>query len=132
MPTKTQTNNKTSLFYNLGSALFAFIAWGGWAYYVNHSLVSALTQGTASFIITLFLVKAVTQLYNKLAGKTAALLQLLLPAMITVSFTGSCLFLVHSLAGTAYITKTIAPALTVALIFCIVTAYKLKQGEKNA
>lgn len=125
-------NHKTSLLYNIVSALFAFVLWGGWAYFVNRNLVSALTQGTASFIITLFLVKAVTQLYNMLSNKTAALMQLLLPAIITVSFTGSGLFLAHTFAGTAYITKTIAPALTVALVFCIATAYKLKKGGKNA
>ncbi len=127
---KTQ-NHKTSLLYNLISALFAFVLWGGWAYFVNRNIISALTQGIASFIITLFLVKAVTQLYNMLSDRMGDVLQLLLPAIITVSFTGSCLFLAHSLAGTAYITKTIAPALSVALIFCIVTAYKLQKGNKN-
>jgi TRAP-type C4-dicarboxylate transport system permease small subunit len=62
--------NKTSHFYNLFSAFFAFFLWGSWAYFVNsgneHSgIFSGLAQGTASFVITLFLVHAVTRLYHQ-------------------------------------------------------------------
>jgi len=127
----TIQNTKTSFIYNLGSALFAFILWGGWAYFINNNMISALTQGTASFIITLFLVHAVTRLYHNLSTKVNGNIQLLLPAIITVSFTGTCLFIVHLIAGTAHITKTIAPALLVAFLFCVYTAYKL-QGNKYA
>ncbi len=119
--------NQTGTLYNLSSAFFAFILWGGWAYFVNNNMVSSLTQGTASFIITLFLVRAVSTLYASLSRKTGnGFVQLMLPAMVTVSFTATCLYIAHSIAGTAHIIKTIAPALLVAFLFCVFTAYKIK------
>ena len=129
----SNTPHKTSLLYNLASAVFAFVLWGGWAYFINVNIVSGLTQGTASFVITLFLVHAVTCLYHTLSSKKMSeFLQLLLPAIITVGFTGTCLYIIHSIANTPHIAKTIAPALLVAFLFCIYTAYKLTQGTQNA
>lgn len=123
---------KDNLLYNLGSAFFAFMLWGGWAYFINKNSVSALTQGGASFIITLFLIHAVNKLYYSLPIKAGGLLQLFSPAIITVTFTGSCLYLAHKIAGTAHIVKTITPALLVAFIFCIYTTYRLSRGTQNA
>ncbi len=122
---------KTSLLYNLGSALFAFTLWGGWAYFINRNSISALTQGAASFIITLFLVHAVTKLYRSLPAKANGILQLFSPAIITVTFTGTCLYIAHRIAGTEHIAKTIAPALLIAFVFCVYTAYRLLRGEHN-
>ena len=122
---------KTSLLYDLGSAFFAFTLWGGWAYFVNRNSLSALTQGAASFIITLFLVHAVTKIYRSLPAKANYILQLFCPAIITVTFTGACLYIAHRITGTAHIEKTIAPALLVALVFCIYTAYRLSRGTRN-
>lgn len=116
------------------SALAAFLLWGGWAYFVNAPetsltaaatrLTSALTQGTASFLITLFMVRAVSALFNRLPANA---FRLLLPAVITVSLTGSGLAIIHALIGTAKILYTIAPALSVAFLFCLLTAYKLSK-----
>ncbi len=123
----TNKHHQTSLFYNLGSALFAFLLWGGWAYYINKNIISSLTQGTASFVITLFLVRAISTLYGSLSNKTDnTLLPIILPAVITVSFTTTFLYIAHIIAGTAHIIKTIAPALLVAFLFCLFTAYKIK------
>jgi hypothetical protein len=58
----SENSPRTSRFYNVLSAFLAFFLWGGWAYFVNGStditrcLISGLTQGTASFIITLVMV----------------------------------------------------------------------------
>lgn len=95
-----KTNNKkTSTVYKLLSASFAFVIWGGWAYFVNSSdnlrtsLTAGLTQGTASFIITLIMVYFISIIYNILPSNLATLLKTLLPAMITISITGTGLIL---------------------------------------
>lgn len=127
MDTKKADARTTGLF-NLSSAVFAFLMWGGWAYYVNNGqgsstgLISGITQGSASFIITLAMVHTVTWLYKNIPPSP---LQLFLPAIITVSITASCLYSVHSLVGTPNIAYTIAPALSVAFIFCVFTCFKL-------
>lgn len=121
---------KTSSRYRWISALFAFLIWGGWAYYANaeaaenQRLTSSLVQGTASLIITLFMVHAVTWLYGRIA---IPYVQLVLPAVFTVSFTGSCLFAIHYIAGTPNILYTVTPALSVAFSFCLFTTYKLQK-----
>lgn len=120
--------------YKLVSALSAFVLWGGWAYFVNYKhdtlsgIISGVTQGTASFIITLFLVRAVMFLFPRFQGKFA---QLLFPAIITVSLTGSCLVLIHKAMGTPAVLFTISPALMVAFSFCIFTAMKLQKILKK-
>ena len=122
---------KTSMKYNLLCATGAFLGWGRWAYYVNGSedskigLVSAFTQGTASFILTFAVVYIVTKLYNILPDNS---MRLILPAVITVACIGGCMALIHSLAGTPHILATISPAAGVAFLFCIYTAYKLKRS----
>ena len=120
----------TSRIYNVLSALSAFLLWGGWAFYVNASadvtkgLISGLTQGTASFIITLVMVQVVTWFFKHLPGN---FLQLPLAALFTVTITGSCLVGIHWLVHTPHIFYTIAPALSVAFAFCWYTAYKLRK-----
>lgn len=121
---------RTSRYYNLISACLAFMLWGGWAYYINHSNVtksgvaSGLAQGTASFIITLLMVHAVTYLHHRFRHPIA---RLLLPALITLSFTSLCLLSIHLFVGTAHIFYTISPALTIAFIFCVFTSYQLNK-----
>jgi len=122
---------KTSRVYNVLSALAAFVMWGGWAYFINSGfgestrIISAIAQGTASFVITLFMVHAVTWLFHRMTNE---LLKLILPAVLTVSFTGTCLATLHFLVGTPRILQTIAPALTVAFLFCLYTSFKLKRS----
>ena len=116
------------------SAAIAFLLWGGWAFFVNREtsnydgLIAALSQGCASFIITLLMVHSI-RLLRKLFNKS--LTKLFLPAIITVCFTGSCLFVVHKLASTANIFTTILPALSVAFVFCVFTSYQLSHLNKQ-
>ncbi len=123
---------RTGKAFNAVSAFLAFILWGGWAYFVNGSqsfrtgVVSGLAQGTASGLITLFMIRAVACCFNRL---TVSLFQSILPAVLTVSFTGSCLLCLHYIIGTPHIVVTIAPALSVAFVFCLFTTLKLKQKE---
>jgi hypothetical protein len=120
-------NNRTSR-YGLVSAALAFVLWGGWAYYVNRGgsvgtgVMSGLTQGLASFTITLLMVRAIQWLQGFFSRR---LYQIALPPLLTVAFTGSCLLMLHLLAGTPNIAMTILPALSVAYLFCLVTAIRL-------
>ncbi len=125
---------KPSKQYNLISATFAFILWGGWSYFINSKygtsagLISGFTQGAASFTITLFIVHAITFLTPKFHGKLS---QFFLPAVITVCFTGSCLALIHIIIGTPAIAYTISPALLVAFSFCIFTTNRIQRNIKG-
>ena len=117
---------RMSLAFNAISAILAFILWGCWAFYINEAsdtrLVSATTQALSSFSITLILVHMVTFIFHLLPVTP---LRIVLPAVISVSITGSGLVLAHMLAGTSRIFFTIAPALVVAFVFCVYTALKL-------
>ena len=117
--------------YSLISAVIAFSLWGGWAYYLSYDnsegissgLASGLTQGIASFTITLFMVKVVGWLFRRMPQSN---LGVLLTAVSTVSVTGSCLYFAHFLTGTQNILLTIVLPLSVAFVFCLITAYRLK------
>lgn len=123
---------KTSRPFNVTSAAFAFCMWGSWAFYINYDagldtgFISGVTQGSASFVITFFMIRAVTWLFNRL---TSSVLKLIVPAVITVAFTSTCLTLIHSLVRTPNIFFTIAPALSVAFLFCIFTSYTLSKND---
>ena len=130
---------KTGRQFNLVSATMALVLWGGWACCVNHQMTnetgraspvtSGLTQGICSFVITLLMVRAVTWLYHRLPVNQA---RTVLPALVMVTVTGSCLATVHALVGTPHIAQTIAPALSVAFAFNVYTAAKLRrEGERR-
>lgn len=118
----------TSLLFKLVSAGLAFMLWGGWAYYVNENatpgagLLSGMMQGTASFIITLSMVHLVTWFYRHLP---VSKITFILPALLTVTMTGSCLIGMHLFIGTPEIINTVLPALSVALAFSLFTTFKL-------
>jgi hypothetical protein len=127
-------NNKVSVSwaFNLISAVFAFVVWGGWAFYINDAsearFVSATTQALASFSITLMLVHMVTYIFHRLPITP---MRIVLPAAIAVSITGCGLVLAHTLVGTPQIFFTIAPALAVAFVFCVYTALKLHRATTD-
>ncbi len=106
--------------------------WGGWAYYVNQKsgtdvgFRSAITQGTASFIITLIMVWIVSWWFSRIRQPA---LRVLLPGVFTVGLTGTCLFIVHKIVGTPAVLQTITPALSVAFLFCLYTSIKLNRIE---
>ncbi len=127
-------STKTSQKYNLISATLAFLLWGGWSFYINtqhgsltHGVVSGLTQGICSFIITIFITYLIEKLFNFFHNKG---LKLILPPIITILFTGSCLVLIHHLIGTPAILYTLSPVLTVAFLFAAFTNFKLYQQAK--
>jgi hypothetical protein len=128
--------SRTSRRFNLISAAMAFALWGLWAFWANSDaagqegsaspLSSGLTQGAGSFVITLLMVRAVTWLYHHLPAHS---IRLVLPALITVVVTGSCLATAHTLVGTPHIVRTIAPAISVAFLFNVYTTAKIHRAE---
>ena len=87
---------KTSSQFQIAAASLAFLMWGGWAFWINggadlltpHStapldtpVISGLTQGSCSFVITLVMVHLVTALYRVVPRST----QLVVPGMVTVA-----------------------------------------------
>lgn len=119
---------QTSRYFSYMSAILAFMLWGGWAFYINNSystdsgIISGITQGTASFMITLFMVHLVTYLYHKFTHPIA---KLIMPAIVTVSLTSVCLVNIHLMVGTPQVFYTISPALSIAFAFCLYTSFKL-------
>jgi len=114
-------------------AFVAFLLWGSWAYLVNvgnnHSgLTSGLSQGIASFVITVAMIESVTYFYNRFNGK---ILKLFLPSLITISLNCIFLIVVHYYAGTPHTFKTILPALTVGYMFCLFTTYSLYKSNQH-
>ncbi len=115
--------------YNLISALGAFVIWGGWAFWINYhtgipqAIRSSFTQGIASLLITLVMVRLIEFLFAHFRYP----LRLWLPPLLTVAFTGSCLVCLHWLAKTPHILSTVALPLTVAFSFCLFTAYQLER-----
>jgi ABC-type antimicrobial peptide transport system permease subunit len=115
-------------YFNIFSAFVAFSFWGAWAYFVNQTetgsegIISGLTQGGLSFIITFFMATLVTFLYQKVNY-----LSLFIAPFLTVVITGILLASVHTLVSTPNIFYTIAPTLIVSFFFCFFIAYKLKE-----
>ncbi len=122
---------KTSKKYNAYSALFAFVVWGGWAYYINSAngfftgLISGLAQGTFSCIMTLLIVVIVTKLFNAIHHP---LLKIIVPPIVTVALTAIPLVTMHIIISTPYIIKTITLALLVSFIFCVMTVLNLRKA----
>lgn len=123
---------QTSRQYRLVSAALAFVVWGCWAWFINQlenrpdqlsPLGSGVIQGTASCLITLFMLRSVTHLYHILPART----RLFLPAILTTALTSSCLSAAHVLAGTANVAGTVIPGIVVALCFNTLTCWKLNQ-----
>jgi len=129
---KLNNSSTTSKQYQYSSALMAFIIWGAWAFYVNNTsthearVLSGLTQGTASLIITLLIVSLTTKIFNALPDNA---LRLVFAPLVTMCITGTGLILVHSLVSTPKIIYTVAPAISVAFLFAVFTAVKLKSAN---
>jgi len=124
--------SQTSSFYNYSSAIQALVLWGGWSYYINSKvsvsagIKSGLAQGVASFFLTLIVVFLVTRFFNYFK---ISLLKFTVPTLLVVSMLLTFLVSLHTMVGTPEILKTIAPPLTMAVLFCVFTTYKLSNEK---
>ncbi len=125
---------KTTKSYQIFSATFAFILWGGWGYYVNsnHSnftgLTSGLTQGIISFVLTLSVVYLVTYFYNRIPQKV---LRISFPPIAAIMCFSGVSASVHYFADTPHILISMSPSLLMALIFAYLTIYQLEKRQGN-
>ncbi len=119
---------KISRYFHSISAVLALIVWGGWAFYVNHSLginerlISAFAQGIFSLVVTLLILSLVTYIYNKMPNN---ILRYLVPAILVVIVTGAVVISIHVAIDTAEIFSTVTPGLTVTFLYSLLTTYKL-------
>ena len=88
--------------------------------------MAGLTQGLASFLMTLVMVKTIVYVSNQIPTKGVGLL---IPATVTVSASTCFLAAVHLFAQTPNLLATILPATCVAFVFCIVTTVKLRTND---
>ena len=101
---------------------FAFLAMGGWAFWINHShgavhaATAALVQGTLSAGLTFGIKRGLEALFSRLSGLTALLLP---PVMGCVCVLG-ILVGAHTLARTPEIWATIAVPFTVSSTYAFV------------
>jgi hypothetical protein len=111
---------------------FAFVAMGSWAAFANRAhpmpapLYAGLLQGAISATITLVLKRAIEYLASRFTGLTA----LLAPPVIAGLVSASLLTLLHTLAETPEIAKTIAVPLTVATSYAALYNYSLWRIRK--
>lgn len=121
------TSPRTGKRFDYASAAGAFLIWGGWAWYVNGpgsaaGLASALAQAVFSGAMTLALVRMITGLRGLFSTGRA---RFLLPPLISVTASTTLLVFIHWVVSTPRLLATIAPSVSVALIFSFVTSFKL-------
>ncbi len=117
-------------FGKLLAASLAFVLWGGWALVVNWqagvqaATIAGLIQGSTSFVVTLLMAAAVTWQVRRFRHRVC---RVLVPPLITVSVTGSFLFLVHSLGRTPGVWQTILPPTIIAFCYCLLLSAQLQR-----
>ena len=130
LATESASAATTSRLYNWSAALFSFVVWGGWAFFVNRptglstGLISGVAQGLASAAMSFVMIRAVTAIFRRLNNRVA---QLVVPTVITVGAAAGFLVVVHSLVGTPEIFWTILPGLSGGVPFCAFTSYTLQR-----
>jgi hypothetical protein len=118
--------------YNYISAILAFILWGTWAYFINidssNSIISAIAQGIASFIITLVMIKIIEYFYNLFPKNK---FYFVLPSIITVLITSSFVIGIHIFIDTQNILFTVLPTVIIAFLFALFTTRKISNYTKK-
>ena len=104
-------------------AVGAFIAYGGWAAYANHryglttALVSALAQGTISFLVTAFMTLILEAIFYRFAAGALRFVVTAIGAQVVVALVT---FTVHYVVGTPEIIVTMTPSFIVSSIYSVV------------
>jgi len=103
-------------FRALISALAGFFGYGSWGFWVNMShgwqtgLKAGLTQGSYSFVITLFYSVLIEWMYAKTGNKILTTIFCSLSVVVTS-------YSIHALVGTPEILATIAPGVVIGSFF---------------
>lgn len=110
---------------------FAFVAMGGWAAFANSghgpgAMASAfMIQGALSGLITLVMKRGLEGGHGLLTGWAARLL----PPLISCTIIGGLLFILHTLAGTPEVIRTIAVPWTVSTVYAFVYVASLERAR---
>ncbi|MDE1996049.1 MAG: hypothetical protein KGI75_26360, partial [Rhizobiaceae bacterium] len=105
--------------------LFAFLAMGGWAVFANRlhpmprPLIAGAVQGTVSACLTLFLKSVIEALSRRFSGVT----RFWAPPLIACLGSITLLVMLHTLAGTPEILKTITVPLLVSTSYAAIYNY---------
>lgn len=114
------------------SSLLAFIIWSIWTYFVNlqsdHVLISSLTQGVYSAVVTLFMISLIQYFYNLLPKNG---IYFILPSIFTVTITTILIVCIHLLINTYDVFYTVLPTIFVAFLFSLYTTRQLNIKEQN-
>lgn len=117
------------------SALLGFLAYGGWAFYVNYmhgleaATKAAFTQGSYSFTVTLVMTLLMEYLFRLLSHPTLRFF---------ATFFGTCAILystswgVNALAGTPEIFMTILPGIIIGTIYTFGYTLSLARLQSSA
>ena len=113
---------------------FAFLAMGGWAFWINrnhglgHAGAAALVQGTLSAGLTFGIKRGLEALFGRLTGPVA----LLGPPVLSCACVLALLVAAHTLAGTPEIWATIAVPFTVSSTYAFVYTAGLAAARRKA
>ncbi len=130
MNNKIEKNKRINVlkFYKYTSAILAFILWSVWAYFINiesdNNIISALTQGVSSFLITLIMIKLIEFFYDLFPKNRWFFI---LPSIVTVGLTSSFVVFIHVLIDTKNIFFTVLPTVIISFLFALYTTKKLKR-----
>lgn len=134
---RTQALFQSKKVRSFGSAIAAFIGYGGWAFYANYAhgtltgLKATLTQGGYSFLLTLSLSWIMESLYQSVDSPQAR---------FPVTFLSTCLLLyttawgINALLGTPEILMTILPGAIIGTVYTYsytVTLAKLHKANQG-
>ena len=110
---------------------FAFVVMGGWAAFANRGhgpeamALAGLTQGTLSGLITLVLKRGLEAGHARLTGWAARWV----PPMVSCVTIAAVLMVLHRLAGTPEILKTIAVPWTVSTLYAFIYTRTLDRAR---
>lgn len=133
-PFSTRSSTRTRA---LASALAGFVAYGGWAYFVNvgHGdmvgMRSGLVQGGYSFILTMssaYLMEFVYRWFRKTLDAVPSWIPTLLVTMVILFATA---WGINRLAGTPRILLTILPGFLIGSLFSLVYILNLKRLQAS-
>ncbi|XOB61086.1 hypothetical protein ACMC56_10770 [Campylobacterota bacterium DY0563] len=115
------------------SSLLAFLIWFIWTYFVNlqseHVLISSMTQGVYSAVVTLFMIYLIQYFCNLLPNNG---IYFILPSIFTVTITTILIVFIHLLINTYDVFYTVLPTIFVAFLFSLYTTKQLTKKEQNA
>ena len=125
---------KTKKFYFLNiiiPGLFAFLIWGGWAFYSNFGTGSEKSafyvQGITSLFLTSYLALSINFFFNILINNK--LYRKIVPTLVTSTKTFTLVYFAHSHYNTENIFTTMIPPFLLGIAYNIYYTYQL---EKNS